>query len=94
MVDKKGLGFILFSWDKNKRGVIVIIISGVIFDMKEIGISGIGVRTIQLRIDPPSRAPEDRIIMGIVRYLSVSMWYELGRCSLCVLWMKNKNRME
>jgi len=37
------------------------------------GISGIGVKTIQLSIDPPSRAPVLRIIIGIIRNLSVSI---------------------
>lgn len=49
-------------------------INGVIFEKNEIGISGIGVITIQLRIEPPKRAPNLRISIGINRNLSVSMW--------------------
>lgn len=73
MKDKNGWGFILFSCVINNNGVEMIIIRGVILEMKEIGISGIGVRTIQFRIDPPRRAPVLKIIIGIIKYLSVSI---------------------
>lgn len=48
-------------------------ISGMILEKKEIGISGIGVSTIQFKIDPPNSAPVLRIIIGMIRNLSVSM---------------------
>lgn len=71
--DKNGWGFTLFSCVINNNGVETMIIKGVIFEIKAIGISGIGVKTIQFRIEPPRSAPVLRIIIGITRYLSVSM---------------------
>lgn len=73
MWDKNGWGLVFFSWHRNKIGVIIRIINGVILERNWIGISGIGLSIIQFKIDPLNKAPVLSIIIGRIKNVSVSM---------------------